>query len=223
MLWTVTTGHVRQAGHLTEGYHWAGKQLGQGVGVLLVQSRIEAGESGAAIANRVGHVIGVVSAISGRTPGVAIAIDAAEIEALVADARGDKSTPSSTAREQREDVLALTRAAVWVRPQATDGQFAGVVIDRERRLVLTSAAAVGGEAVVSVVAPLWEKERLAAEADRYRDHLGLCLSGHSVRGTVLARDRARDLALIELDFLPATLSPLSLVKRLPAPVSGSQS
>jgi tetratricopeptide (TPR) repeat protein len=84
-----------------------------------------------------------------------------------------------------------------------------VLIDREHRLVLTSAAAVGAEELVDVVAPKWAGDRLVAERIEYQDLLGLRLSGHCVRGFVLARDPKRDLALIELHSVPNTLSPIS--------------
>jgi tetratricopeptide (TPR) repeat protein len=155
----------------------------------------------------------MVSAVVNQTPGLAIAIDMAEIRSLLTDARTVASEPLRAARpSERADVQALAHGTVWVRPQSTGGRAAGVLIDRDRRLVLTSAAAVGTESVVDVVAPRWESGRLVPEADAYADRLGLRLSGHCVAGMVLARDEARDLALIELDAVPPDLMPLRLAR-----------
>ena len=200
-MWNQTTGYVRQVGRLPDGYFWAGRRIGAGVRLLLLQAPIEAGESGAAVVNDGGDVIGLVSAIVGQTPGLAVGIDVSEIRSLVGQIDKLPADPprraNPTARAE-----ALARATLWVRPRATDGRAAGVLIDGERKLVLSSATAVGGEAVVDVVSPLWDSGRVVAEADAYRDLLGLRLGGRCVSGMVLARDPARDLVLIELDAVP---------------------
>jgi S1-C subfamily serine protease/cytochrome c-type biogenesis protein CcmH/NrfG len=206
-LWTRTTGTVRQCGRLAEGYHWAGQRIGMDVPILLLQSPIEAGESGSAVLSAKGQVIGLVSAVNGRAPGVSIAIDVAEIRTFLADVRGDKPPAP---RDSDSEPSKLARATVWVRPEASEGRFGGVLIDRDRRLLLTSAAALSKDDVVDVVAPKWEGKRLVAEAAEYRDLLGLRLSGQCIRGIVLARDSNRDLALVELDKLPDTLAALAL-------------
>jgi S1-C subfamily serine protease/tetratricopeptide (TPR) repeat protein len=203
LLWNRTTGVVRQTGRLAEGYFWAGKKIGVNSPVLFVQSPIESGESGAALLDSDGRVIGVVSAVSNRTPGLSIATDVSEVAKLLSQARMDDRAVSVTSKVDRKlDVAALMHGSVWVRPRATDGRFAGVLIDRERRLVLTTAAAVGSEEIIDVVAPKWEGHRLIAEAWEYQDLLGLRLAGRCVQGVVLVRDAGRDLAVIELDSIP---------------------
>jgi S1-C subfamily serine protease/Flp pilus assembly protein TadD len=206
-LWTRTTGTIRQRGRLADGYHWAGQRIGMDVSILLLQSPIEMGESGSAVLTPNGEVIGLISAVNGRAPGVSIAIDAAEIRSFLADVRGDKAP---VPRETDVDPTPLARATVWVRPEASEGRFAGVVVDRDRRLLLTSATAVGKEDVVDVVAPKWEGKRLVAESTEYHDILGLRLAGHCIRGVVLARDPSRDLALVELEEAPDTLAAVTL-------------
>lgn len=223
LLWTRTDGHVRQAGTLTDGYFWAGRRIGAGVPVVVVQSPIEAGESGAALLNPAGEVVGVVSAVSNRTPGWAIAIHVSQVRDLLADARKQDRAPAPMSPPPpeaagRPAADAVLRASVWVRPRSTEGRAAGVLIDRDRRLVLTSAAAVGPEEVIDVVAPKWDG-RLVSEAAAYQDLLGLRLSGHCVQGTVLARDIGRDLALVELDAVPDTLAAVPLG---PAPKMGDR-
>ena len=216
LMWNQTSGRVRQVGQLPEGYFSVGRRIGAGVPILLIQSPIEAGESGSAVVNDAGRVIGVVSAVVNQTPGVAAAIDVSELRSLLADARKEPApTPSDSATSDRADVRALSQSTVWVRPQSTNGRSAGVLIDLERKLVLTSATAVGTEPVVDVVAPKWIASRLVGEMDQYSDRLGLRLSGHCVAGMVVARDLVRDLALIELDAVPPDLVAARLASRSP--------
>ena len=211
LMWNLTAGRVRQLGRLPEGYFSAGRRIGAGVPVVFLQAPIEAGESGSAVVNDAGRVVGMVSAVVNQTPALAVAIDVAEIRTLLADARTEHGEPPRSAPPaDRADVQAIARGTVWVRPQSTGGRAAGVLIDRDRGLVLASAAAVGAEPVVDVVAPRWELGRLVPEAAAYADRLGLRLSGHCVAGMVLARDVARDLALVELDAVPPDLMPVRL-------------
>jgi S1-C subfamily serine protease/Flp pilus assembly protein TadD len=208
-MWNLTTGHVRQLGTLTDGYFWAGHRVGAGVRLLLLQAPVEGGESGAAVVNDAGDVIGLVSAVVGQAPGLAIGIDVSEIRALISEVRKAPPEPAPRANPSAH-IEALARATVWVRPRVTDGRAAGALIDLDRKLVLTSMAAVGREAVVDVVAPRWDNGRVVAEADAYRDLLGLRLAGRCVSGMVLARDPVRDLALIELDEVPDAMAALEI-------------
>ena len=207
-LWTRTDGVVRQAGRLTDGYFWAGRKLGVGAEVVFAQLPVDLGDSGSPVVDPAGRVIGVVSAIADRTPGLTILVAADEVGRLLDDA-GEKKNPPGDAVTESPKVL---RATVWVRPQATDGRFAGVVIDKARRLVLTSATAVGTEDVIDVILPTEKDRRLTSEAEAYVDRLGLVLSGHQVRAVVLARDPARDLALLELQSLPPTAGFVTITK-----------
>jgi serine protease Do len=209
-LWQLTTGHVRQSGRLETGYFWAGKRMGAGAPVVMIQSPIEAGESGAALFDRSGKVIGVVSAVANRVPGTAIAIDASAVRGLLADARKQAPEGPGPAADDASPVRMAMRATIWVRPQSTERSAAGVLIDRDRRLALTSAAAVGSDEVVDVVAPRWDSNRLVAESSAYADLLGLRLSGHCVRAAVLARDPARDLALLQLESAPESLDAIAM-------------
>jgi tetratricopeptide (TPR) repeat protein len=109
----------------------------------------------------------------------------------------------------------LAAATVWVRPRSTDGRAAGVLIDAERKLVLTSAAAVGSEPVVELVAPRRYLGLIVSERHAYRDLLGLRLGGTCLSGVVLAHDPDRDLALVELDAVPEDLKPAALAPTAP--------
>jgi S1-C subfamily serine protease len=211
LLWVRTTGTVRQCGKLEEGYFYAGKRIGVAVPLLFVQSPIEAGESGSALLDECGRVIGVVSAVSNRTPGLAFAVDVGAIRKLLEQLGDPRSTGTSVPKRENISVVdAALHATVWVRPQATEGRTAGVLIDREHRLVLTTASAVGKEEIVDVVAPKWDQDRLVAEASEYRDLLGLRLSGSCVQSLVLHRDPVRDVAILQLDSVPKSLVPVTL-------------
>ena len=62
-LWQRTDGAIRQSGTLREGYAWAGVKLGVGVAVCYAQLPIDVGDSGAAVVNRRGEAVGLVSVI----------------------------------------------------------------------------------------------------------------------------------------------------------------
>jgi S1-C subfamily serine protease len=211
-MWNLTAGHVRQTGRLADGYFWAGQRLGRDVPVVLLQAPIEAGESGAAVVNADREVVAVVSAVVAQTPGLAIGIDASQVRALLCAHRSDSTGASPAPRTAASD---MARATVWVRPRATDARAAGAVIDLNRKLVLTSATAVGRDRIVEVVAPQWETGRVVAEADSYRDLLGLRLTGRCVSAIVIARDELRDLALVELDDMPNGLEAVSVAQADP--------
>lgn len=220
LLWTLTAGRVRRVGRLPDGYFWAGRRIGAGVPLVVLQAPVAAGESGSAVVDDSGHVVGVISAVVNQTPGSALAIDVSEIRALLAEARGGPAParpapgPGSPAGV---DARVLGAATVWMRPRSTDGRAAGVLVDAGRKLVLTSATAVGTEPVVDAVAPRRYLGQLVPEIDAYRDLLGLRLRGTGVAGVVLARDPGRDLALVELDAVPPGLTAVAIAASPPRP------
>ena len=211
-LWTFATGVIRQTGTLSEGYFWATKKLGVGSRVAIAQIPAEAGESGAAIANAKGEVVGLLSAVSQRTPGVSIGIEVSALRSLLADARGEK-TPKPPEGNEPTVAETLMRSVCWVRPQATDGRWAGVLFDTERRLLLTSASAVGNQEWLEVVFPQFRDKRLVAESEAYRDLLALRLEKRVVRGLVLVKDAERDLAIVRLEHVPVGLTACKLASR----------
>lgn len=219
-LWLHTTGTVRQVGRLTDGYFWRGKKLAAGAPCLIAQSPIQPGDSGGALVNDRCEVVGVLSGGRWQAQSAAIAIQVSEVRALLADAeKAEKSgrpadkKPPSTTKVYRQ----LLAATVWVRPTATEGRAAGFIVDRERRLVLTTATAVGPLDLVDVLFPAFRKGELIAETAAYDDRIGLRQSGRLVRGLVLARDPKRDLALVELDALPEPTGALALAADEPRP------
>ena len=213
-LWARTDGLVRQSGQLREGYAWAGQKIGTGVRIHYAQLPIDTGDSGSAVLNSRGQVIGLVSALAGRSPGTAILISAEEIQRFLGEVRSQAPPVAKPAA----DIPPALRATVWIRPEATDGRYAGVLISTPSgEWILTSAAATGTEERVDVVFPLSKDGCLLAEQEKYDDRLGLFLSGHLRPAIVLGLDRERDLALLNVASRPETSRPLRLATMAPKP------
>lgn len=109
----------------------------------------------------------------------------------------------------------LVRSTVWI--QSNRGTSlatgSGALIDRRRRLVLTNYHVVGDGDRVTVVFPIFRDGKLVAERDVYQRRL----RDEGIRGRVVARDRSRDLALIELDRVPAGAFALALAEKSATP------
>jgi S1-C subfamily serine protease len=215
VLWTCSTGVVRQAHVSAEGYFWQGALLAKGAPVVIAQAPILEGDSGGPLVNDRGEVVGVVSAVRWQAPLATVCIDAAEVRAFVARAGAGRAGPPGKPAEARDGAAVYERAVrslAWVRPAAST-RSAGWVVDAGRRLLLTSHQAVAGQQSVDVVFPAYRDGKLIAEADHYRDNLQqLRKSGLVVRGHVLARDAGRNLALLDLESLPDGVPALSVAE-----------
>ena len=216
-LWNYAKGEVRQVGKLTDGYFWRGKKLATNVPCLLIQSPINTGDSGSALVDERGEVVGVISGVRWQAPITAIAIQTSEVRALLAEAEKKEAPASKPTATGTEVYRQLLKATCWVRPTATEGRTAGWLVDRQRRLILTTSSGAGSFDLVDVLFPLYEKNELVAEANAYADRIGLRQNGQLVRGLVLMRDPKRDLALIELESIPKDTGELTLAKKEPLP------
>lgn len=207
-LWNVTAGPLRASGRLTDGYFWRGRKLARGAGVHIAQLPTEEGDSGGPVFDARGELVGVDSALRRGCPLAAVVISADEVRrfAGAADVPAKKPEPLPIAD-------ALIRATVWVKPTATAVHLAGVLIEPD--LVLTSARHLSTAERVGVALPLRAGDRWVSERDAYRDPLALHLQGAWRSGTVLARDPARDLALIRLDAASDQMKPLALAAHVP--------
>jgi S1-C subfamily serine protease len=210
-LWNVTTGPVRQIGRLADGYSWRGTKLAVDADSLIGQWPTEEGDSGGPVLNARGEAVGMATAQRRGTPLAAVAVSAAEIRRFVkAGGENEQADPPAVAES-------LFRATVWVRPTATDVHTAGVLVDRERGWVLTSARGLGPADRVGVAFPLRDGGRWVGEREPYRDPVGLHLRGAWRAATVIARDPARDLALLRLDSVPESARAVPVAANPPAP------
>ena len=237
-LFNLSSGVVRQRGRIADGYFWQARTLLENAPGIVAQLPIAEGDSGAPIANYRGEVVGVVSAFRNRSPSAAFGPDAASIRKFLdllqpsplegeggaqhrvrgieranyPSPRPEAGRPSPSRGEGESLAERLARSTVWVRPTATDARTAGVVIDTERRWVLTSASGLGKYDRVGVAFPEIVAGRVVGERDAYRDPVALYLKKLWFPGTVLYRDAARDLAVIELDSLPTDARALPLAE-----------
>jgi S1-C subfamily serine protease len=209
-VWNVTTGPIRSTGQLTDGYFWRGKKLAKDANVLIGQLPIEEGDSGGAVFNARGEVVGMACALRRQAPLAAVVISADEIRLF----RG-ASDGSGKSEEAPALVSALHSATVWVKPTATDVHIAGALIEKD--LILTCARGLTAGERVGVALPLGDQGEWQSNKSAYLDSLTLHLRRAWRSGTVLARDPARDLALVKLDSGSEKLKPLLFADAIPKP------
>jgi S1-C subfamily serine protease len=201
-LWNRTAGPARQVGPLADGYSWRGKTLAAGAGVVLAQLPIEEGDSGGPAFDSRGNCIGVVAALRRQAPDAAVVVVADEIQRFL---KVEAARPPDAAPTAAE---ALQRATVWVRPTATERFSAGVVLDRG--VILTTAKGLVAGDRVGVAFALPRGAGVVGERAAYRDPVGVHLKGAWRGATVLSRDEARDLALLQVESVPAWARSLKL-------------
>lgn len=105
-------------------------------------------------------------------------------------------------------------ACAWIRAGSTSG--AGVLIDRKQRWVITARHVVGEQKHVEVVFP--DRSTFGKQADRLtylRRRGSLRQSQHWVSGRVLRGSEELDIALIELEALPVSSTPVRWAARTP--------
>jgi len=95
--------------------------------------------------------------------------------------------------------------------EAGPNKGTGWVVDAKRRWLITNSHVVGNQDAVVVTFPMYENGRLVAERVAYRN------SSQRVRGSVVDVDLHRDLALIEVESLPANITALPFAKEPPSP------
>lgn len=113
--------------------------------------------------------------------------------------------PAERKKSSKELHQMLLKSAGWVRFESNGGfsHGTGGIIDRERRLMITNEHVVEGQDTVWVIFPEFKDGKLIREEGHYKRMKG-------VKATVIDRDFARDLAVIQLESLPATAQQLTL-------------
>ncbi len=105
----------------------------------------------------------------------------------------------------------LLRSTGWVAVPRGQEYLYGTcwLVDREKRLVITSQHLVGEAPQVWVYFPIWQKGEVLNQSLDYLKNKAHIL------GRVQARDTKRDLALLQLERLPAGLQVLPLADKHP--------
>ncbi len=113
-----------------------------------------------------------------------------------------------TAVADVETYRSTLRSTTWVLAKANGetSSGAGVLVDAERKLIVTNAHVVGDARAAVVFFPDLRDGHPIVERNHYLQ--GVKTLG--VRGTVVAIDRKRDLALVQLDRIPEGMTAIPL-------------
>lgn len=107
------------------------------------------------------------------------------------------------------------KSTVWI--VARDGEGfstgSGVLVDRERKLVLTSSHVLAGAKIAQIVFPQFDDGEVIAERDYYVDNL----SRLGVEGKVMGIDERRDLAIVEIASVPEGAKEISIAPKSQGP------
>ena len=95
------------------------------------------------------------------------------------------------------------RSVVWIINLEKDGEGSGVLIDEERKLVVTNQHVTDNADLVIVCFPKEDRNgRLIDEREYYTaNYLQLGQEGYATAARVVAEDAERDIAILQLDFL----------------------
>jgi hypothetical protein len=95
------------------------------------------------------------------------------------------------------------------------GMGSGSLIDADKRLVLTNFHVVDEENIVFVQFPTFMKDgEILYDKQEYLRNIP---SGRAIKGKVLYRDKSRDLAIVQLDRIPAGTPAIPLAKKSAGP------
>jgi S1-C subfamily serine protease/Flp pilus assembly protein TadD len=222
VLWTHAGGVVQQIQTLQEGYFSAGKQVSRGARVLLGSVPINEGDSGGPLVDRQGRVVGVSAAVSWEARGAGLFIDVTAVRALVGSLEPLAGKPAGGADESAGRAVYTRRVRSVALVQYKGGERAtGVIVDRARRLLLTTAEGVGKEERVEVFFPVIQGGVVQGDWRFYQTRKDL-LTRKQLRatGVVLASDPRRNLALVEVGAMPEGVTAVSLSGRVPEPGDG---
>lgn len=91
-----------------------------------------------------------------------------------------------------------------------NGGGTGWIVDREKKLIVTCEHVVESFPVVQIVFPRYENGRVVTSRTAYA-------TAKPVAGRVVLVDKARDLALVEVESLPADATEIKLAGEMPEP------
>ena len=204
VLWAYATGEVRYSQTLREGYFSGGKQLAKGATALTASVPINEGDSGGPLVDDAGRLVGVAAAVAWEANGAGLFIDVRHVRELL-------GVPPTDARLEAAGVYRRAVDGVVLVQYAGGPRAAGVVLDRARRLILTTATAVSKDDDLTLTFPHRQGGALVAEAAWYRTQDALLRQrGRRCTGGVLASDARRNLALVEAAFIPGDTGEMTL-------------
>lgn len=116
--------------------------------------------------------------------------------------------PSGAARADVATYRQALRSTTWVLAKNSDGTSSGTgaLIDAEKKLVVTNAHVVGDARSAVIFFAETKDEQPIVERKHYLDNVRTL----GVRGSVIAVDRKRDLALVQLEKLPESARAIEL-------------
>jgi tetratricopeptide (TPR) repeat protein len=145
-----------------------------------------------------------------RTLAAKLFVGAACFAPLALPAQVSAQTPQNAVPEAKklttkELHAKLLKCSGWVRFEVPGGMSHGTggVIDKTRRLMVTNDHVVTGQDAVWVIFPEYKDGKLIREEAHYARLKG-------VKAVVIDRDPVRDLAVVQLDSLPADIEQLTL-------------
>lgn len=117
-------------------------------------------------------------------------------------------TAADSARADADNYRKALDSTTWVLSKNSDGTSSGtgVLVDAEKRLVVTNAHVVGDSRSAVIFFRDMKGDRPVVEKSHYLKNVKKL----GVRGRVVAVDRKRDLALVELERLPESAKAIEL-------------
>jgi S1-C subfamily serine protease/tetratricopeptide (TPR) repeat protein len=204
-LWTYTSGAALQSQVLRDGYFCSGLQMAKGAHVITAHAPINEGDSGGALLNDHGEVVGVAAAVAWETHGAGLFIELRHVRGFLGEAPPtEKREPEAERRSVGREVYCTGVHSLALIQGADPDAFAtACVLDEHHRLLLTTAEVVGRKETVLVTFPVYQGGAPVAEASFYTTNEDLLKKkGARVRAVVLCSDPRRNLALLEATSLP---------------------
>lgn len=123
--------------------------------------------------------------------------------------------PASAALADAENYRKALDSTTWVLSKNSEGTSSGtgVLVDKERKLVVTNAHVVGDSRSAVIFFRTLEGDRPVVEKSHYLKNVKKL----GVRGRVVAVDRKRDLALVECEKLPAYAKAIEMAEKSTSP------
>lgn len=122
---------------------------------------------------------------------------------------------SGSALADAENYRKALDSTTWVLSKNSEGTSSGtgVLVDKERKLVVTNAHVVGDSRSAVIFFRDLQDDRPVVEKSHYLKNVKKL----GVRGRVVAVDRKRDLALVELEKLPAYAKAIEMSEKSTSP------